>query len=158
MYQHGEPHGVRRYCPAVRIFVPRLISSNAARARDHCGIAHGRVGTLLAMANAVDNLGWKLMSGASAAAAAAVTRKAALKAYQAGYGEDPPKHITAPQVPLKQALMWAVLSGMLAGLVRFTVLRMAAAAWVRARGELPPTMAEKAKHDNDNDNDDDDDD
>lgn len=101
------------------------------------------------MANAVDNLGWKLMSGASAAAAATVTRKAAEKAYRAGYGEDPPKHITAPQVPLKQALMWAVLSGVMAGLVRLIVLRMAAAAWVRARGGLPPALAEKAKDDDD---------
>jgi hypothetical protein len=108
------------------------------------------------MANAVDNLGWKLMSGASAAAAAAFTRKAALKAYRAGYGEEPPKHITAPQVPLKQALLWAVLSGVLAGLVRFAVLRAAAAAWVRARGELPAALAEKAKDDDHDDHDDDD--
>ena len=99
------------------------------------------------MANAVDNLGWKLMSGASAAAAAVVTRKAATKAYKAGYGEDPPKHISAPQVPLKQAVGWAVLSGMFVGLVRLFVLRSAAAAWVRARGELPPALTEKVKDD-----------
>jgi hypothetical protein len=97
------------------------------------------------MSSAVDNLGWKLMSGASAAVAAGVTSKVATKAYRAGYGEDPPKHISAPQVPLKQALTWAVLSGVAVGLTRLLVLRMAAAAWVRARGELPPTLAEKVE-------------
>jgi hypothetical protein len=99
------------------------------------------------MASAVDNLGWKIMSGASAAMAAGLTSKVATKAYRAGYGEDPPKHISAPQVPLKQAVVWAVLSGVTVGLVRLLVLRMAAAAWVRARGELPPTLAEKATDD-----------
>ncbi len=101
------------------------------------------------MASAVDNVGWKLMSGVSAAVAAGVTSKVATKAYRAGYGEDPPKHISAPQVPLKQALLWGLLSSVLAGTVRLLVLRMAAAAWVRARGELPPTLAEKATDDDD---------
>jgi hypothetical protein len=93
------------------------------------------------MAGAVDKLGWKLMGGASAAAAATVTRKAVERAYKVGTGEDPPENPVAPYVPLRQALVWATLSGVLVGLVRLLVERTAAAAWVRARGELPPGVA-----------------
>ena len=99
------------------------------------------------MANAVDKLGWKLMGGASAAAAATVTRKAAEKIYHAGTGEAPPEHPSAPHVPLRQALLWAALSGIAVGLVRLLVERTAAAAWVRARGELPPGLAAEGTHD-----------
>jgi hypothetical protein len=106
----------------------------------------------LTVANAVDKLGWKLMGGASAAAAAGFTRKAAEKVYKAGVGEAPPENPASPHVPLRQAVLWAALSGVAVGLVRLLVERTAAAAWVRARGELPPGIAkESAKDDADND-------
>ena len=97
------------------------------------------------MANAVDKLGWKLMGGASAAAAATATRKAAERVYQAGTGEAPPENPSSPQVPLRQAILWAALSGVVVGLVRLLVERTAAAAWVRARGELPPGLIKPEK-------------
>jgi hypothetical protein len=93
------------------------------------------------MANAADKLGWKLLGGVSAAAAATFTRKTTELAYTKGTGESPPEHISSPAVPLKKAILWAVLSGVTAGLVRLLVARAAAAAWVRARGELPPGLA-----------------
>ena len=102
------------------------------------------VGTLHGMANAVDKLGWKLMGGASAAAAASATRKAAERVYRTGIGEAPPENPSSPQVPLRQAILWAALSGVVVGLVRLLVERTAAAAWVRARGELPPGLEKKA--------------
>lgn len=92
------------------------------------------------MANAVDKLGWKLMGGATAAAAATATRKAAERVYEAGIGEAPPENPSSPHVPLRQAILWAALSGVVVGLVRLLVERTAAAAWVRARGELPPGL------------------
>ena len=95
------------------------------------------------MANAVDKLGWKLMGGASAAAAAKFTRKAAESLYKASTGEAPPENPSAPHVPLRQAIIWAALSGVAVGLVRLLVERTAAAAWLRARGELPPGVAEE---------------
>jgi hypothetical protein len=94
------------------------------------------------MANAVDKLGWKLMGGATAAAAATATRKAAERVYEAGIGEAPPENPSSPHVPLRQAILWAALSGVVVGLVRLLVERTAAAAWVRARGELPPGLRE----------------
>ncbi len=99
------------------------------------------------MANAVDKLGWKLVGGASAAAAATATRKAAERVYEAGIGEAPPENPSSPHVPLKQAIVWAALSGVVVGLVRLMVERTAAAAWVRARGELPPGLIKPAKKD-----------
>ncbi len=97
------------------------------------------------MANPVDKLGWKLMGGASAAAAATATRKAAERVYQAGVGEAPPENPSSPQVPLRQAILWAALSGVVVGLVRLLVERTAAAAWLRARGELPPGLIKPKK-------------
>jgi Protein of unknown function (DUF4235) len=92
------------------------------------------------MANAVDKLGWKLMGGVSAAAAATATRKAAERVYQAGIGDAPPENPSSPHVRLRDAILWAALSGVVVGLVRLMVERTAAAAWVRARGELPPGL------------------
>jgi hypothetical protein len=43
--------------------------------------------------------------------------------------------------------MWAALSGVVVGLVRLLVERTAAAAWVRARGELPPGLIKPEKKD-----------
>jgi hypothetical protein len=103
------------------------------------------------VASAVDKLGWKLMGGASAAAAAGVTRKAAERLYKAGTGETPPENPVAPHVPLRQALVWAALSGVVVGLVRLMVERTAAAAWLRARGELPPGIAAKGTETNGDD-------
>jgi hypothetical protein len=103
------------------------------------------------VANVVDKLGWKLMGGASAAAAATFTRKAAEKLYHAGTGEAPPENPSAPHVPLRQAILWAALSGIAVGLVRLLVERTAAAAWVRARGELPPGLAKEGTRDDSSD-------
>ncbi len=89
----------------------------------------------------MDKLGWKLMGPMTAAAAAVASRKAAEKVYKAGTGEAPPENPVAPHVPLRQAIIWAVFSGVFVGLVKLVVERAAAAAWVRARGELPPGMA-----------------
>ena len=101
------------------------------------------------MASAVDKLGWKLMGPMTAAAAATATRKFAEKAYKAGTGEAPPENPAAPHVPLRQAIIWAILSGVGVALVKMMVERTAAAAWLRARGELPPGIA--AQGDNPND-------
>jgi hypothetical protein len=105
------------------------------------------MGTLLGMANAVDKLGWKLMGVGTATAAATATRKAAERVYQSGIGEAPPENPSSPEVPLRQAILWAVLSGVVVGLVRLLVERTAAAAWVRARGELPPGLVKPEKKD-----------
>ena len=61
-------------------------------------------------------------------------------------GEAPPENPSAPHVPLRQAILWAAFSGIAVGLVRLLVERMAAAAWVRARGELPPGLAAEGTH------------
>ncbi len=90
------------------------------------------------MANVVDKVGWKLVSGVTATAAANVTRKTAAKAFTRSTGEAPPEHASSPAVPLRNAILWAVLSAVTVRLVRLLVERTAAAAWVRARGELPP--------------------
>jgi uncharacterized protein DUF4235 len=99
------------------------------------------------MANAVDKLGWKLMGVGTATAAATATRKAAERVYQSGLGEAPPENPSSPEVPLRQAILWAALSGVVVGLVRLLVERTAAAAWVRARGELPPGLLKPEKKD-----------
>ena len=83
------------------------------------------------MASAVDKLGWKLMGPMTATAAATATRKFAEKAYKVGTGEAPPENPAAPHVPLRQAIIWAILSGVGVALVKMMVERSAAAAWLR---------------------------
>ena len=122
------------------------MAQNATHPRPRTAVRAPRaVGTLLGMANAVDKLSWKLMGVVTAAAAATATRKAAERVYETGLGEAPPENPSSPDVPLRQAILWAALSGVVVGLVRLLVERTAAAAWVRARGELPPGLLKDEK-------------
>ena len=101
------------------------------------------MGTFQRMANLVDKLGWKLIGGVTATAAANLTRKTAAQAFKKRTGEAPPDELSSPVVPVGTAVVWALLSGVAVGLARLLVERAAAAAWFRVRGELPPGFAPK---------------
>ena len=51
---------------------------------------------------------------------------------------DPPKNPADRSVAWKQALQWAVVSSLGAGMSRLVARRLAAAGWETATGEAPP--------------------
>ena len=80
---------------------------------------------------------WPLVSAASAAAAALVTRWALRRGWSAAFDEEPPQNPAARDASGRAALLRAAVSGLAAG-VNIAARRLAAGAWVTATGDEPP--------------------
>lgn len=81
-----------------------------------------------------------LMSGA-AMATAALARKGATSVWSKATDADVPAEPESPRVNWTQALAWAVLAGVAAGLARVAARKGTSAAWEKATGETPPGVA-----------------
>jgi hypothetical protein len=85
-------------------------------------------------------LGWQVIALAASLAANQATRKTAQKIYRAQVGEPAPDSPSSPRVPLRAAVLWAVLAGSVGELVGLIVERASANAWEHTTGELPPGL------------------
>jgi hypothetical protein len=88
--------------------------------------------------------GYKIMAMASALLGAAVARKILTIGWKAATGKEPPANPEHPDVTWGEAASWAVVSGVVVGLVKLVAQRQVAATWHLASGELPPGMEETA--------------
>lgn len=100
---------------------------NGAQARESGGGA-GRI----------EQMGWNLMSGLAAVAAAAVVRKALDAGWRSVVGREPPNDPEAPDIAWTDAVGWALVSGTTIALARIVARRRVAATWMRATGTPPP--------------------
>lgn len=81
---------------------------------------YGRIATMvagIASLRAV-NFGWRLVTG-----------------------RQPPATPENPEVTMREAALWAVMSGAAAQLAKIVVTRKAVNYWVRTTGELPPGIS-----------------
>ena len=83
---------------------------------------------------------WSVFSLASALGAAAVAKKALNTAWRATTGKNPPANPADPDVDMKEAIAWAVVSGTLIALARMLATRRAANYYARSTGQLPPDL------------------
>jgi hypothetical protein len=90
--------------------------------------------------NAADKVGWKVVGGLGTVLAGNAARGALTKAYKTVTGRIPPANPEDPDVEWREAVAWAVLSGVVMALARLFFQRAAAGAWVKRRGELPPGL------------------
>jgi lysylphosphatidylglycerol synthetase-like protein (DUF2156 family) len=72
------------------------------------------------------DLGTKITSAAAAMAAAFVARKVITLAWTKATGKEPPLHPEDPQVSLREALGWSMLTGVTVGAARLLATRAAA--------------------------------
>jgi lysylphosphatidylglycerol synthetase-like protein (DUF2156 family) len=68
----------------------------------------------------------KVISAAAAMAAAFVTRKVVTMAWTKATGKEPPAHPEDPQVALREAISWSMLTGVTVGVARMLATRAAA--------------------------------
>lgn len=54
---------------------------------------------------------------------------------------DPPKNPADRTVAWREALTWAIVSSIGAGIARLVARRLSAAGWEKATGEVPPGLA-----------------
>ena len=81
---------------------------------------------------------WTAFSVASALMAAAIAKKAIDKTWTVATGKNPPENPADPDVDLREAVAWAVVSGVAIGVARMLAQRKAASYYARSTGHLPP--------------------
>lgn len=87
---------------------------------------------------------WSVMSLASGLAAAAVVRKLLDGGWKVATGKEPPANPADPDVKVREAVAWAVVSGTAINLGRMWAGRRAARYYVRSTGHLPPELESDA--------------
>jgi len=83
---------------------------------------------------------WTIFSLVSALAAAAAARKGLNTSWKAATGKNPPENPADPDVDLREAIAWAVVSGVAIGVSRMLAQRKAASYYARSTGHLPPGL------------------
>jgi len=78
------------------------------------------------MADKKPDAGTRIISAVAAMAAAFVTRKAVTMAWTKATGKKPPTHPEDPQVALREALGWSMLTGVTVGVAKLLATRAAA--------------------------------
>ena len=86
---------------------------------------------------------WLAVATGSALLAGIAIRKGLELSWQKVAKNDPPIHPSASDTAWTQALIWAGLSGLAAGLARLIGRRGAAAGWHRVTGHMPPGLRQK---------------
>jgi uncharacterized protein DUF4235 len=82
-----------------------------------------------------DDLGWRVVAGASAFAGGLAARKAITYAWKKSTGKEPPTNPESPDVALAEALGWAIVMGVGMEVARLLASRAAAQQWAKATGK-----------------------
>ena len=83
---------------------------------------------------------WTVFSLVSAIGAAALAKKAMDKSWTVATGKKPPENPADPDVDIREAVAWAVVSGVSIGVARMLAQRKAASYYARSTGHLPPGL------------------
>ena len=83
---------------------------------------------------------WSVFSLAAALGAAALAKKGLNTTWRATTGKNPPANPADPDVDVKEAVAWAVVSGTIIALARMFATRRAANYYARSTGHLPPGL------------------
>ena len=82
---------------------------------------------------------WNTYAGLVGAATTVLAAKAVNAVWELATGDAPPEP-NDPEVPLRQALTWAIASGVGIGLSQLLVNRLAAGQWTRVMGTRAPSF------------------
>ncbi len=83
---------------------------------------------------------WTAFSLVSALVAATAVRKGLNTSWKAATGKNPPENPADPDVDVREAVAWAVLSGVAVAVARMLAQRKAASYYARSTGHLPPGL------------------
>ena len=70
-----------------------------------------------------------------------MARKVLNSSWKAATGKQPPTNPADPDVAIREAVVWATVSGTLVALARMYAGRKAAGYYVKSTGHLPPELA-----------------
>ena len=83
---------------------------------------------------------WSALSIVAAVGSAAVAKRTLDTTWRAATGKNPPSNPADPDVEIREAVAWAVVSGTLIALAKMLATRKAASYYARSTGQLPPGM------------------
>ncbi len=83
---------------------------------------------------------WSAFSLVAALGAATVAKKGLNATWKTATRKKPPENPADPDVELREAVAWAVVSGAFIGLARMLAQRRAASYYARSTGHLPPGL------------------
>lgn len=83
---------------------------------------------------------WSVFSLVSAIGAATVARKALEKGWTMATGKNPPENPADPDVEVREAVAWALVTGALIALARMFAQRRAAGYYTKSTGHRPPGL------------------
>jgi transposase len=89
-------------------------------------------------------IAWKVLGTGSAVLAAAVASKALEAAWRAATGSPPPTIPEDPDTDWREAVAWAVVSGVVMGVARLAATRRAAQYYRASSGSLPKALVRRA--------------
>ena len=84
---------------------------------------------------------WDWVASVTAVAAVAASKPVIERGWKLTFRSDPPGNPAAEDVTWRDAILWAVITGALVGLIRLLAQRLAAGAWQKATGEYPKELA-----------------
>jgi hypothetical protein len=91
----------------------------------------------------VEKLLYKLIGILGGVIAAKTARTVIEKVWQRTHsGAEPPRNPAVPGTSWNDAILWAVASGIAAGIARLLATKGAAEVWAKGTGHLPPGLEE----------------
>lgn len=83
---------------------------------------------------------WKAVATGAAAGGVALARPLLERTWRLAVGSEPPGNPAHEDVAWREAILWAVVSGAVVGLIRLVAQRAAAGAWQQVRGSYPQAL------------------
>ncbi|MGI8938911.1 MAG: DUF4235 domain-containing protein [Iamia sp.] len=84
---------------------------------------------------------WNGVASAAAIGAVVVTKPLIERSYRMIFRKEAPGNPASRDVDWSEAILWALFTGALVGVIRLLAQRAAASAWDKARGGYPPALA-----------------
>lgn len=83
---------------------------------------------------------WNGVASVAALGAVAATKPLVEKVWKGLSGKEAPGNPAHQDVSWGEAVMWALVTGALVGVIRLLAQRAAASAWAKARGDYPEAL------------------
>lgn len=84
---------------------------------------------------------WNGVASTAAVGAVVVSKPLVERAWRVVFRSEPPGNPAHQDVRWRDAVVWAVVTGALVGLIRLLAQRAAAGAWQKATGDYPKALA-----------------
>jgi Protein of unknown function (DUF4235) len=84
---------------------------------------------------------WNVVASGAAIGAVVLTKPLIERAWRLTFRAEPPGNPADQDVSWRDAILWALVTGALVGVIRLVAQRVAAGAWQKARGSYPKELA-----------------